>query len=196
MLITTLWLGAIGFLDDYIKVFKKNKEGLAGKFKIVGQVGLALIIGLTMYNNKNIMISQEVKPPIKVDAPVSFHMKGNKPVYTQNVRSTKTTIPFYKNNEYDYSKVLTVFGKGFEKYGLVVFMFFVIVIITFISNGANITDGIDGLATGTSAIIGITLAILAYVSSNTIIAFYLNIMYIPDSGEMVVFPWVHLSVLA
>jgi phospho-N-acetylmuramoyl-pentapeptide-transferase len=187
MLITTVWLGTIGFVDDYIKVFKKNKEGLAGKFKIIGQVGLALIIGLTMYNNKNILISQEVKPPITIDAPVEFHMKGNKPVYTQKVRSTKTTIPFYKNNEYDYSKVLTVFGKGFDKYGLVVFMFFVIVIITFISNGANITDGIDGLATGTSAIIGVTLAILAYVSSNTIIADYLNIMYIPDSEEMVVF---------
>jgi len=128
-----------------------------------------------------------VKPPLKYDAPVEFHTRGNKEVYTQNVRSFKTTIPFYKNNEYDYSKVLTVFGKGFEQYGLVVFMFFVIVIVTFISNGANITDGIDGLATGTSAIIGITLAILAYVSSNTIIAFYLNIMYIPDSGEMVVF---------
>lgn len=187
MLITTVWLGAIGFLDDYIKVFKKNKEGLAGKFKIIGQVGLALIIGLTMYNNSNILISQEVKPPIKIDAPVEFHMKGNKPVYTQNVRSTKTTMPFYKNNEFDYSKVLTVFGKGFEKYGLLVFMLSVIIIITFISNGANITDGIDGLATGTSAIIGVTLAVLAYVSGNTVIADYLNIMYIPDSGEMVVF---------
>ncbi|MBS1526936.1 MAG: phospho-N-acetylmuramoyl-pentapeptide-transferase [Bacteroidetes bacterium] len=187
MLITTVWLGAIGFLDDYIKVFKKNKEGLAGKFKIFGQVGLALIIGLTMYSNSDIMISQEVKPPITIDAPVEFHMKGNKPVYTQNIHSTKTTMPFYKNNEFDYAKVLTVFGKGFEKYGLVVFMLCVIVIITFISNGANITDGIDGLATGTSAIIGVTLAILAYVSGNTVIADYLNIMYIPDSGEMVVF---------
>ncbi|MFI5162313.1 MAG: phospho-N-acetylmuramoyl-pentapeptide-transferase [Sphingobacteriales bacterium] len=187
MLITTVWLGAIGFLDDYIKVFKKNKEGLAGKFKIIGQVGLALIVGFTMYSSPSIVISQEVKPPIKIDAPVEFHMQGNKPIYTQNIRSTKTTIPFYKNNEYDYSKVLTVFGKEFEKYGLVVFTFFVIIIITFISNGANITDGIDGLATGTSAIIGVTLAILAYVSSNSIIAYYLNIMYIPNSGEMVVF---------
>src|ERR1700744_2841819 len=187
MLITTIWLGSIGFLDDYIKVFKKNKEGLAGKFKIIGQVGLALIIGLTMYNNPNIKASQEVKPPLKYDAPVEFHMKNNKPVYTQNVRSFKTTIPFYKNNEYDYSKVLTVFGKGFEKYGLVVFMFFVIVIVTFISNGANITDGIDGLATGTSAIIGITLAILAYISGSTFFANYLNIMYIPNSGELVIF---------
>ena len=187
MLITTVWLGAIGFLDDYIKVFKKNKEGLAGKFKIIGQVGLALIIGLTMYSNSNILVRVEVKPPIKYNVPVDFHMKGNKPVYTQDIRSTKTTMPFYKNNEFDYAKVLTVFGKGFESYGLVVFMFFVIVIITFISNGANITDGIDGLATGTSAIIGITLAILAYVSGNTVIADYLNIMYIPDSGELIIF---------
>ena len=187
MLGTTLWLGAIGFMDDYIKVFKKNKEGLAGKFKITGQVGLALIIGFTMYSNPDIVIRQEVKPPIKYDRPVGFHMKGNKPVYYQDIQSTKTTIPFYKNNEFDYAKVLKFLGKGYERYDLVVFMFFVIVIITAISNGANITDGIDGLATGTSAIIGLTLAILAYVSSNTLIADYLNIMYIPDSGELVIF---------
>jgi len=187
MLGTTLWLGAIGFMDDYIKVFKKNKEGLAGRFKITGQVGLALIIGFTMYSNPDIVIRQEVKPPIKYDRPVEFHMKGNKPVYTQDIHSTKTTMPFYKNNEFDYAKVLKFLGKGYEKYDLLVFMFFVIVIITAISNGANITDGIDGLATGTSAIIGITLAILAYVSGNTVIADYLNIMYIPDSGELVIF---------
>jgi len=187
MLGTTIWLGAIGFMDDYIKVFKKNKEGLAGRFKITGQVGLALIIGFTMYSNPDIVIRQEVKPPIKYDRPVEFHMKGNKPVYTQDIHSTKTTMPFYKNNEFDYGKVLKFLGKGYEKYDLVVFMFFVIVIITAISNGANITDGIDGLATGTSAIIGITLAILAYVSGNTVIADYLNIMYIPDSGELVIF---------
>ncbi|MBV8390013.1 MAG: phospho-N-acetylmuramoyl-pentapeptide-transferase [Mucilaginibacter sp.] len=187
MMGTTLWLGAIGFLDDYIKVFKKNKEGLAGRFKITGQVGLALIIGFTMYSNPDIIIRQEVKPPIQYDRPVEFHMKGNKPVYTQDIHSTKTTMPFYKNNEFDYGKVLKFLGKGYEKYDLVVFMFFVIIIITFISNGANITDGIDGLATGTSAIIGVTLAILAYVSGNTVIADYLNIMYIPDSGELVVF---------
>lgn len=187
MLITTVWLGAIGFLDDYIKVFKKNKEGLAGKFKITGQVGLALIIGFTMYNNKDIIIRQEVRPPVKYDVPVEFHLKNNKPVYTQDIQSTKTTMPFYKNNEFDYGKVLKFLGKGFERYDLVVFMFFVIVIITAVSNGANITDGIDGLATGTSAIIGVTLAILAYVSGNTLIADYLNIMYIPNSGELVVF---------
>ncbi len=133
------------------------------------------------------MIRQEVKPPVIYDQKVEYHMKGNKPVYTQDVRSTKTTMPFYKNNEFDYGKVLKFLGKNSEKYDLMVFMFFVIVIITFISNGANITDGIDGLATGTSAIIGVTLAILAYVSGNTVIADYLNIMYIPNSGELVVF---------
>jgi phospho-N-acetylmuramoyl-pentapeptide-transferase len=188
MLVTTIWLGGIGFLDDYIKVFRKNKEGLAGRFKIIGQVGLALFIGLTMYSNPDIIIRQEVKLPVTIDAPVNFHMRGNTPVYTQDVRSTKTTMPFYKNNEFDYGKVLKFIGPATsDHYSLLVFMFFVIVIITFISNGANITDGIDGLATGTSAIIGITLAILAYVSGNTIIADYLNIMYIPNSGELVVF---------
>jgi len=187
MIITTLWLGAIGFLDDYIKVFKKNKEGLAGKFKIIGQVGLALIIGYTMYFNQSIVIRQEVKLPVKNDLVVDYHLRGNHAVYTQDVKSTKTTMPFYKNNEFDYGKVLKIFGHGYENYTLVVFLFFVITIITFISNGANITDGIDGLATGTSAIIGITLAILAYVSGNTVIADYLNIMYIPNSGELVVF---------
>ncbi|MDB5124417.1 MAG: Phospho-N-acetylmuramoyl-pentapeptide-transferase [Mucilaginibacter sp.] len=187
MLVTTVWLGAIGFLDDYIKVFKKNKEGLAGRFKITGQVGLALFIGFTMYSNKDIIISQEVKPPIKYDAPVQFHMHGNTAVYTQDIRSTKTTMPFYKNNEFDYGKVLKFLGPGYQRYSLLVFMFFVIIIITAVSNGANITDGIDGLATGTSAIIGITLAILAFVSGNTIIADYLNIMFIPNSGELVIF---------
>jgi phospho-N-acetylmuramoyl-pentapeptide-transferase len=187
MLVTTVWLGAIGFLDDYIKVFKKNKEGLAGRFKITGQVGLALIIGWTMYSNTYITMRQEVKLPVKYDVPVDFHMRGDKPVYTQDVKSTKTTMPFYKNNEFDYGKVLKFLGHGYEQYALVVFMLFVIIIITAVSNGANITDGIDGLATGTSAIIGLTLAILAYVSGNTLIADYLNIMYIPNSGELVIF---------
>jgi phospho-N-acetylmuramoyl-pentapeptide-transferase len=186
MLVTTVWLGAIGFLDDYIKVFKKNKEGLAGRFKITGQVGLALFIGWTMYFNSDIIIRQEVKLPVTIDAPVGFHMKGKTQVYTQDIKSTKTTMPFYKNNEFDYSKVLKFVGAD-DHYSLIVFLVFVIVIITAVSNGANITDGIDGLATGTSAIIGITLAVLAYVSGNTVIADYLNIMYIPNSGELVVF---------
>ena len=186
MLVTTVWLGAIGFLDDYIKVFKKNKEGLAGRFKITGQVGLALFIGWTMYFNSDIIIRQEVKLPVTIDAPVGFHMRGKTQVYTQDIKSTKTTIPFYKNNEFDYAKVLKFMGAD-DHYALIVFLVFVIVIITAVSNGANITDGIDGLATGTSAIIGVTLAILAYVSSNTFIADYLNIMYIPNSGELVIF---------
>jgi phospho-N-acetylmuramoyl-pentapeptide-transferase len=187
MLVTTVWLGAIGFLDDYIKVFKKNKEGLAGKFKITGQVSLAVIIGWTMYFHTDIKMRQEVKLPVKYDAPVSYHLKNNTPVYTQDVKSTKTTMPFYKNNEFDYGKVLKFLGGNYERYALMVFMFFVIMIITFISNGANITDGIDGLATGTSAIIGVTLAVLAYVSGNIVIADYLNIMYLPNSGELVIF---------
>lgn len=187
MLVTTIWLGSIGFLDDYIKVFRKNKEGLAGKFKIIGQVGLALFIGITMYSNSNIIMREEVKLPVTTDAPVNFHMHGNRPVYTQDIHSTKTTIPFYKNNEFDYGKVIKFLGKDSTQYALVVFMFFVIIIITFISNGANITDGIDGLATGTSAIIGVTLVILAYVSTNAKIADYLNIMYIPNAAELVVF---------
>lgn len=187
MLVTTVWLGTIGFLDDYIKVFKKNKEGLAGRFKITGQVGLALIIGFTMYNNENIVMRQEVTLPVKYDAPISYHVKNNKAVYTQDVQSTKTTMPFYKNHELDYGKVVKFLGEGYERYTLMVFMLAMIVIITAVSNGANLTDGIDGLATGTSAIIGFTLAILAYVSGNVIISDYLNIMYIPNSGELVIF---------
>lgn len=187
MLVTTVWLGAIGFLDDYIKVFKKNKEGLAGRFKIVGQVGLSIIIGWTMWSNTGIKMRQEVKLPVKYDAPVSYHLKNGLPVYTQDIKSTKTTMPFYKNNEFDYGKVLKFMGGDYERWTLLVFMFFVIMIITFISNGANITDGIDGLATGTSAIIGVTLAVLAYVSGNVVIADYLSIMYLPNSGELVIF---------
>lgn len=187
MLVTTVWMGAIGFLDDYIKVFKKNKEGLAGRFKIIGQVGLALIVGWTMFFHEDIVVRQEVKLPVIHDVPVGVHQRGNKYIYTQDIKSTLTNVPFYKNNEFDYAKVLKFLGPGYEQYSLVVFLLVVIIIITAVSNGANITDGIDGLATGTSAIIGFTLAILAYVSGNSIIADYLNIMYIPNSGELVVF---------
>lgn len=192
MLVTTIWLGAIGFLDDYIKVFKKNKEGLAGRFKITGQVGLALIIGFTMYNNPNIVARQEVKLPIKYDAPVQFRMKKDnagkdKPVYFQDIKSVKTTLPFIKNNEFDYGKVVEFLGGDYERYTLLIFMLAVIIIITAISNGANITDGIDGLATGTSAIMGFTLAIFAYVSGSVVFSDYLNIMYIPYTGELVIF---------
>ncbi len=187
MITTTVWMGIIGFLDDYIKVFKKDKEGLAGRFKIMGQVGLALIIGWTMYFHSSIVIREQVSLPVSGTAKVEVHQRGSESYFTQNLKSTKTNIPFYKNNEFDYSKVLKFLGEGHEKYTLLVFMIFVVVIVTSVSNGANITDGIDGLATGISAIVGMTLAILAYVSGNAIMADYLNIMYIPNSGELVIF---------
>lgn len=188
MIITTVWMGAVGFLDDYIKVFKKNKEGLAGRFKIVGQVGLGLIIGYTMYYHPNIVARQKVdETNVKSKAPMVLRQKGETYYYTQDIKTSITNVPFYKNNEFDYAKVLKFTGPGYEKYAFLVFMVFVVVIITAVSNGANITDGIDGLATGTSAIIGITLGILAYVSGNTVIADYLNIMYIPNSGELMIF---------
>ncbi len=187
MLTTTVWMGAIGFVDDYIKVFKKDKEGLAGRFKIMGQVGLALIIGWTMYFHPDIVVREQVAKPQVQTAGISNHQVDGKTVYTRDVKSTLTNVPFYKNNEFDYAKVLKFMGDGYQRYALIVFLLVVIVIVTAVSNGANITDGIDGLATGTSAIVGITLAILAYVSGNTIIANYLNIMYIPNSAELVVF---------
>jgi phospho-N-acetylmuramoyl-pentapeptide-transferase len=189
MIVTTLWMGAIGFLDDYIKVFRKNKEGLAGKFKVVGQVGLAIIVGLTMFYHPNIVVRQTVDETVVSanKAPMVLRQKESKFYYTQDVKSTKTNVPFYKNNEFDYAKVLKFLGTDYEKYAFIVFLFFVITIVTAVSNGANLTDGIDGLATGTSAIIGITLGILAYVSGNTVIADYLNIMYIPNSGELIIF---------
>lgn len=189
MIVTTIWMGVIGFVDDYIKVFRKNKEGLAGRFKIVGQVGLALIIGWTMYFNPNIVVRQTVDETSvsKATAPMVLRQKGESFYYTQDVKSTLTNVPFYKNNEFDYAKVLKFLGPGYEKYAFMVFLAFTVFIITAVSNGANITDGIDGLATGTSAIIGITLGLLAYVSGNTVIADYLNIMYIPNSGELMIF---------
>ncbi len=189
MIITTIWMGVIGFVDDYIKVFRKNKEGLAGRFKIVGQVGLAIIVGLTMFYHPNIVVRQTVDETAisKSSAPMVLRGKPENYYYTQDVKSTITNVPFYKNNEFDYAKVLKFLGGDYEKYALIVFLFFVITIVTAVSNGANLTDGIDGLATGTSAIIGVTLGILAYVSGNTVIADYLNIMYIPNSGELIIF---------
>ncbi|MCX2479221.1 phospho-N-acetylmuramoyl-pentapeptide-transferase [Pedobacter sp. MC2016-15] len=188
LIVTTVWMGTVGFVDDYIKVFKKNKEGLAGRFKIVGQVGLALIIGWTMYFNPNIVVRKTVDETAmtKNAAPMVLRQKGGKFYYTQDIKSTITNIPFWKNNELDYAKVLN-FLPGSEKYAFIVFICFVVFIITAVSNGANITDGIDGLATGTSAVIGITLGLLAYVSGNTMMAEYLNILYIPNSGELMIF---------
>ncbi len=193
MIITTIWLGLIGYLDDYIKVFKKDKEGLAARFKILGQFGLGLIIGCTLYFNPNVvvrekMISNEIRVERETKNIVEDLRKYDNYLYSpENMKSMKTTIPFYKNNEFDYAKLISWVGPNYKKYAWIVFIPIVILIITFISNGANITDGIDGLATGTSAIIGATLGILAYVSGNTVFANYLNIMYIPNAGELVVF---------
>ena len=178
ILIATLWMGLIGFLDDYIKVFKKNKKGLRGIFKIIGQVGLGLIVGLTLYYNSEVVI-REFDPGQVIE-------NGTKmsELVFEDVKSTKTTIPFVKNNELDYSTF--TFGLG-DWLTMPIYVGIVILIIMAVSNGANITDGIDGLAAGTSAIIGLTLAILAYVSGNVIFSNYLDIMYIPGSGELVIF---------
>lgn len=188
MIVTTIWMGAIGFLDDYIKVFRKNKEGLAGRFKVIGQVGLGTLIAITMYFHPDIVVREQVSNPTsKVPVEVVINPQTGEQIYAENTKSTKTNIPFYKDNEFDYSKVLDKLGLDNPWVTFAVFLVVVVFIVTAVSNGANITDGIDGLATGTSAIIGITLAILAYVSGNIIFSDYLNIMYIPNSGELVIF---------
>lgn len=176
MLVTIIWLGFIGFMDDYIKVFKKNKEGLHGRFKIVGQVILGLAVGLVLCFNEHVVV-REYKLAEGIYSTSNISAEHN------DVESTITTIPFVKDNEFDYNK-LAFFG---EEYTWIIYVLIVTFIITAVSNGANITDGIDGLAAGTSAIIGITLAIFAYVSGNTIFADYLNIMFIPNSSELVIF---------
>jgi len=193
MIVTTIWLGIIGFIDDYIKVFKKDKEGLAGRFKILGQVGLGIIIGITLYWNPNVVVKEKlVSKSIVIEHSnenviEDMRLSENVLYSPKAVKSTTTTIPFIKNHEFDYAFLISWMGKGYEKYAWLVFIPIVILIITAVSNGANITDGIDGLATGTSAIIGATLGVLAYVSGNTVFANYLNIMYIPHAGELVVF---------
>jgi phospho-N-acetylmuramoyl-pentapeptide-transferase len=181
LLITaTVWMGLIGFLDDYIKVFKKNKDGLAGRFKIVGQVGLGLIVGLTLYFNDQVVI-REVKP--SVVASVNINQVISEKDY-EDVKSTKTTVPFLKNNELDYNELLPFIS---DNYTWIVYVLVVILIVTAVSNGANITDGIDGLAAGTSGIIGITIGIFAYLSGRVDFSSYLNIMYIPNLSELVIF---------
>ncbi len=181
MIVTTVWMGIIGFADDFLKIKYKNKEGLKGKFKIFGQVGLGLIVGLTLYaspdavireNVEHIGISQRVED-------VSYKAEG--------VKSTKTTIPFFKNNNLDYANAFKNAGENAQKYGWILFVIMAIFVVTAVSNSANLTDGMDGLATGSTAIIGVTLGILAYLSGNINYAGYLNIMYIPGTGEMVVF---------
>ncbi|MEY3564306.1 MAG: hypothetical protein RJA23_476 [Bacteroidota bacterium] len=177
LLITTVWLGLIGFLDDYIKVFRKNKDGLKGRFKIVGQIGIGIIVGATLYYNDDVVI-REFSTPVSVESGVI-----ETPSF-QDVKALKTTIPFLKNNELNYADFLGFLGDSMIP---VLYIFVAIFIITAVSNGANITDGIDGLAAGTSAIIGIAIAIFAYLSGNAIFSQYLNIMYIPNSGELVIF---------
>jgi len=187
MLVSTIGLGLIGFLDDYIKVFKKNKEGLAGRFKIVGQVSIGLLVGAVLYFHPDVTMRRKI-----VTADQRVNTSGIQSIQDidakyVDVNTQVTTIPFVKTHEFNYSKILAFLGDGYEKYGWLIFIPICIFIITAVSNGANITDGIDGLATGTSAIIGIALGIFAYISGNTIFADYLNIMYIPNSGELVVF---------
>lgn len=187
MLVSTIGLGLIGFLDDYIKVFKKNKEGLAGRFKIVGQVSIGLLVGAVLYFHPDVTMRRKI-----VTADQRVNTSGIQSIQDidakyVDVNTQVTTIPFVKTHEFNYSKILAFLGEGYEKYGWLIFIPICIFIITAVSNGANITDGIDGLATGTSAIIGIALGIFAYISGNTIFADYLNIMYIPNSGELVVF---------
>ncbi|MBC7493976.1 MAG: phospho-N-acetylmuramoyl-pentapeptide-transferase [Flavobacterium sp.] len=182
LIITTLWMGTIGFIDDYLKIKYKNKEGLKGKFKIVGQVGLGIIVGSVLYFHPSVTIRE------KSARAATFNQVG--PVFSQEtnaVKSTTTTIPFTKNNELDYARALKWMGDGYENWAWLIFIPAVIFIITAVSNGANLTDGIDGLAAGTSAISVVALAIFTYVSGNVILSSYLNVMYIPNSGEMTVF---------
>jgi len=177
LLVTTVWLGGIGFLDDYIKVFRKNKEGLAGRFKIIGQIVIGIVVGATLYFHEDVVV-REFYNPISIEEGVV-----ELPAF-EDVKATKTTIPFLKNNDLDYEVVLGFLGEDVTPF---LYILLVIFIITAVSNGANITDGIDGLAAGTSAIIGLTIAIFAYISSNAIFADYLNLMFIPKSEELVIF---------
>ena len=180
MIITTVWMGIIGLTDDYIKVFLKNKDGLKGLFKIIGQVGLGLIVGITMYMSPEIVIRENIE--------VKVHQRVAHVVYSKkDVKSTNTTIPFVKNNNLDYADLFSSLGEKAQQYGWILFVLMTIFIVTAVSNGANLTDGLDGLATGSSAIMGVTLGILAYVSGNVNYAGYLNIMYLPGTGELLVF---------
>ena len=172
LIITTLWMGSIGFIDDYIKIKRKNKEGLKGRFKIIGQVGLGLIVGITLYFHPDVTIRENATIGQEV---------------VINEKSTKTTIPLLKNNEFDYADVITWIDESWSVYAWLVFIPFVIFIVTAVSNGANLTDGIDGLAAGTATLIVLVLGAFAWVSGNIIFSDYLNVMYIPDVSELVIF---------
>jgi phospho-N-acetylmuramoyl-pentapeptide-transferase len=192
MLVCTLWLGFIGFMDDYIKVFKNDKAGLAGKFKILGQVMLGIAIGATLFFNKNVVTGQFISPKeandLKVDTTtLKKQIINGNTYYVRTQHSVKTTIPFVKSHEFNYEKIISWFCSNGTSLAWLIFIPAVIFIITAVSNGANITDGIDGLATGTSAIIGVVLGIFAYVSGNKVFSEYLNIMYIPSIGELLIF---------
>lgn len=180
LVVTTIWMGAIGFLDDYIKVFKKDKEGLKGIFKVIGQIGLGLFVGSVLYFSPNVTVRKDT-----VGLRIKSELVQDKQVL--NEKSTATTIPFLKNNEFDYAEVLSFMGEGYKKWSWLIFIPMVILIVTAVSNGANLTDGIDGLAAGTSAISALTFGLFAFVSGNIIFSDYLNIMYIPNSGEMTIF---------
>ncbi len=184
LLITTVWTGLIGFLDDYIKVFKKDKEGLKGKFKVIGQVGLGAIVGSMLYFHPDVTIRQKAEVSDRMEVAQNTQRL---PAFSDEEKSTKTTIPFVKNNELDYSAPLRWINPSWGHLGWLIFIPLVIFVVTAVSNGANLTDGLDGLATGVSAISAITLGIFAYVSGSVIFADYLNIMYIPRSGEITVF---------
>jgi phospho-N-acetylmuramoyl-pentapeptide-transferase len=183
LIVTTLWMGTIGFIDDYIKIFKKDKEGLKGIFKVVGQVGLGLIVGSVLYFNPGVTVRTDTSTSDIFKVPTETVIM---PAPIEE-KSTATTIPFFKNNEFDYAELLAWTGEGYEKWAWLIFIPVVIFIITAVSNGANLTDGIDGLAAGTSAISVLALGIFTFVSGNIIFSNYLNIMYIPNSGEMTVF---------
>ncbi len=190
MLITTTWLGLIGFLDDYIKVIRKNKEGLAGKFKIIGQVSLGLIVGAVLYSSDQVYVRKKV--PVEQVQGVQagayeVPAKEQKTFEYKNIKAPVTTIPFVKNHEFNYYWLVGFVKKNQKIWGWLVYVLIIIFIITAVSNGANLTDGLDGLATGVSAVIGTTLGIFAYVSGNMLFADYLNIMFIPNSGELVIF---------
>lgn len=183
LIITTIWMGAIGFLDDYIKTFKKNKEGLQGKFKVIGQVGLGIIVGATMYFHPGVTIKEHVQ----ADPQAQEQLIEKDISESVAEKSTKTTIPFVKGNEFDYATLISWINPSYAKYAWIIFIPIVIFIVTAVSNGANLTDGIDGLAAGSSAIIVLTLGLFAWVSGNVIFSDYLNVMNIPNSGEMTVF---------
>ncbi len=190
MLITTIWLGMIGFADDYIKTFRKNKAGLAGKFKILGQIILGLVVGLVMFFHPDIVVREKQsisEGPVIIKSAEEQVLEKPEAFEYNDIKASTSTIPFIKNNEFDYSWILGWLGGRAQNWTWLIFVAVVIFIITAVSNGANITDGLDGLATGSSAIMGVTLGILAYVSGHFVIADYLNIMFIPNSGELVVF---------